>query len=566
MADEMGKFSLMLSGEPISSGVAIGEAFIFRHIHLDALEKIRFPIDDTLKEFERLEGVVMVTVTQLREIIEQKNLSGAVSEIFQVQLRILQDAGFLQELKSMLDTQKVNIEYVLFNQIKKIEEKFNSLENELLRTRFLDIQDVYYRILRNCLEIEHVRSNPFKRLQSPVIFIAQTLLPSDLALLDHSKLLGILIEEGSSVSHVAIIAKMLGIPAIIKIPGISSIVRAHDTVIMDAIKGAIILNPSESAIGSYTQIERGIFSTQTKIVKRRKFAECATRDGVPVTLEANIGSLKEAHEALDCGAAGIGLLRSELFYLSQPERPTIEEEFDFYAKVLSLFKNRPVTIRLLDLGADKSLPYLGSFEEENPQLGIRGIRYLFRNRDLFHHHLKSVMRTSAMGTVRMLIPFVAMEDDVTQALREIDAVRIQEHVDPGGLHVGIMAEVPSVALSIGRFWRYVDFVNIGTNDLAQYLFAASREDGNVERYRQTSHPVILKLLADCAASGKRVGKSVSVCGELAADPEGALLLVGLGIRLLSMQPSSIPLVRKAVNESSMKDLRRMAKKALAYID
>ena len=265
-------------------------------------------------------------------------------------------------------------------------------------------------------------------------------------------------------------------------------------------------------------------------------------------------------------AAGIGLLRSELFYLSQPERPTIEEEFDFYAKVLSLFKNRPVTIRLLDLGADKSLPYLGSFEEENPQLGIRGIRYLFRNRDLFHHHLKSVMRTSAMGTVRMLIPFVAMEDDVTQALREIDAVRIQEHVDPGGLHVGIMAEVPSVALSIGRFWRYVDFVNIGTNDLAQYLFAASREDGNVERYRQTSHPVILKLLADCAASGKRVGKSVSVCGELAADPEGALLLVGLGIRLLSMQPSSIPLVRKAVNESSMKDLRRMAKKALAYID
>jgi phosphoenolpyruvate-protein phosphotransferase (PTS system enzyme I) len=566
MVDQTGKTSWKLSGEPISSGIAIGEAFLFRQINLDALEKTKFPVDDIDKEFERLESMVRKTIAQLQEIIDQKNLASAVAEIFQAQLRMLQDAGFIQELKSMLDMQKANIEYVLSNQINAIEHKFRALGNELLRTRFLDIQDVYYRVLRNCLDIEHVRSNPFQRVQAPVIFIAQKLLPSDLALLDYDKLLAVLMEEGSSVSHVAIIAKALGIPAIIKIPGISSIARAHDMIIADANRGIVIVNPSESAVASYAQTQRPVSPARPKALKRRNIPECATIDGVGVTLEANIGSLKEAHEALDCGAAGIGLLRSELFYLSQSGKPTIKDESDYYAEVFSLFKNRPITIRLLDLGADKNLPYLRSFEEENPQLGTRGIRYLLHNKDLFQNHLKSIMRANATGSLKILIPFVAVEDDVAEARKEIEAVSKQENIDPSGLKLGIMVEIPSAALSLSRFWPHIDFVNIGTNDLAQYVFAASREDGNVESYRKTSHPVILKLLALCAASGKRVRKSVSVCGELAADPQGALLLVGLGIRSLSMQPSSIPIVRKAINESSFKNLQKLAKKALSGRD
>jgi phosphoenolpyruvate-protein phosphotransferase len=566
MADELGKTSWKLAGEPISSGIAIGEVFLFRQINLDALEKTRFPVDDVAKEGLRLDGIIQKTISQLQEILGQKDLSVDVSEIFHVQLRILRDAGFVQEFKSLVDAQKVNIEYVLANQIKVIEEKFQALENELLRTRFLDIQDVYYRILRNCLEIEHVRSNPFKRLQKPVIFIAQKLLPSDLALLDYDKLLGILMEEGSSVSHVAIIAKSLGIPAIIKIPGISSIVRAHDTVIMDAHKGMVIINPSDSILASYAGSEKKLSSSQPKALKHRKIAECMTIDGIAIRLEANIGSIKDAHEALENGAAGIGLLRSELYYLSRSVKPTVEEESDYYAAIIALFKNRPVTIRLLDLGADKTLPYLRSFEESNPQLGIRGIRYLLRNRDLFRDHVQSIIRASKAGRLNVLIPFVAVEDDVIQALGEIHAMCARESVDRGRLGKGIMVEIPAAALSLSRFWPYLDFVNIGTNDLAQYLFAASREDGNVELYRQKAHPVLLNLLAHCAASGKKARKNVAVCGELAADPQGALLLVGLGIRSLSMQPSSIPLVRKAINKSSFKDLQKAAKKALVAHD
>jgi phosphoenolpyruvate-protein phosphotransferase len=563
MADEKYKTSCKLSGAPISPGIAVGEAFLFRQIDLDALEKIRLPIDDTAKELQRLDAVIQKTVAQLQDIVGQATLSGEVSEIFHVQLRMLHEEGFIREIKSLLDGQQANIEYVLANQIKAIEGKFLTIDNELLRTRFLDIQDVYYRVLRNCLEIEHVRSNPFRRMQTPVIFIAQKLLPSDLALLDYDKLLGILIEEGSSVSHVAIIAKALGIPAMIKLPGLSAVVRARDTVILDAMKGVVIVNPSESAIASYVHAEADLTSAKRISYRHGKIAECATTDGVTVALEANIGSLKEAHEALECGATGIGLLRSELFYISRPEKPTIGEESDFYASILALFKDRPVTVRLLDLGADKNIPYLRSFPEENPQLGTRGIRYLLRNRPLFHDHVRAVLRASGRGCLKILVPFVAVEDDIVRTLAEIKSVCDEEHAGRPPPGLGIMVEIPSAALALGRLWPHIDFINVGTNDLAQYLFAASREDGNLEAYRQVSHPVILKLIAQCAASGRRVGKSVSVCGELAAAPGRALLLVGLGIRTLSMQPSSIPEVRKVINASSLKELRKMAKKALA---
>jgi phosphoenolpyruvate-protein phosphotransferase (PTS system enzyme I) len=566
MSDKTGTVSWKLPGEPISSGIAVGQAFLFRPINLDALEKVKFPIDNIDKELERLGGIVRTTIAQLQEIINQKYIANAVAEIFLVQIGMLQDDAFLDNLKAMVSTDKINIEYVISNQIKTIEQKFHSLDNELMRTRFLDIQDVYYRILRNCLEIEHVRSNPLKRVKPPVIFIAQSLLPSDLALLDHDKLLGILIEEGSSLSHVAIMARALGIPALIKLPGILSIVHAHDMIIVDAIEGVAIINPSESAMEAYAQKKQTLSSSKQKMLKRHEFSECVTTDGVSVTLEANIGSLKEAQEALECGASGIGLLRSELFYLSQSGKPTIEEEFEYYTSVLSLFPNRPVAIRLLDLGADKSIPYLPTFEEENPQLGIRGIRYLLRNRDLLTNHLRSIVKTSKKGPLKILIPFVASEDDIVETLKEIDVMRLHEGVDQSALKIGIMVEIPSAALSLSRFWRHIDFATIGTNDLAQYIFAASREDGNLENYRQMAHPVMLKMLSHCAISGKRFNKGISVCGEIAADPQGALLLVGLGIRSLSMQPSAIHSVRKAIGESSFKNLQKTAKKVIADYD
>jgi phosphoenolpyruvate-protein phosphotransferase len=559
------KVMLEVSGDPISSGIAVGEVFLFRQIDLNALGKTKFRIENPLKEIERLDSTISKTLEQLNTIISRKNLTGTVSEIFQVQLRMLEDGGFLEEIKTIVLSQNANIEYVLSNQIQTLETKFRSIDNELMRTRFLDIQDMYYRLLRNCLEIEHVRSNPLKRVSSPVIFVAEKLLPSDIALLDHDKLLGIIIEEGSSVSHVAIITKALGIPAIIKAAGISNLIRAHDTAIIDAIKGKVIINPSGLVKAFYENMEKELSSAKAALTKERRIAPCATTDGVALRLDANVGSLKEAHEAISNGAQGIGLLRTELFYMACSALPTVKEEFNYYSTILTVAQGRGVTIRLLDLGADKNLPYLPSYQEENPQMGIRGIRFLLRVPDVFRKHLRSIVRASRLGRIKVLIPFVTKISDVTRSLDIIRDVCKQEDVDPKGIQVGIMVEIPSAALSLRHFWPYIDFVNIGTNDLVQYTFAASREDGKVEEYRQLLHPVILTMIKDCAATALRNKKDLSVCGEMASDPSMAPLLVGLGVRSLSMQPASIPEVRKAIMEYSSKDLITLAKKALAKI-
>jgi phosphoenolpyruvate-protein phosphotransferase len=557
------KTMLELTGEPISSGFAIGEVFLFRQIDLNALGKTKFHVEDTLKEVERLESTIAKTLEQLTTIIGRENLTATVSEIFKVQLRMLEDGGFIQEIKTIVHSQNANIEYVLSNQIQALETKFRSIDNELMRTRFLDVQDMYYRLLRNCLEIEHVRSNPLTRVRSPVIFVAEKLLPSDIALLDHDKLLGIIIEEGSSVSHVAIIAKALGIPAIIKVAGISTLLRAHEKAIIDAVKGKVIINPSEPVIASYEKMEKNYSSAKVALGKQHGEAECATTDGVTVFLEANVGSLKETHEAFANGARGIGLLRTELFYMSCASLPSVDEEYDYYSTILSVARDRSVTIRLLDLGADKNLPYLPSYDEENPQMGIRGIRFLLRTPEVLRKHLQSILRASKLGRVKLLIPFVTTVSDVRRTLDVIGDVCKQENVARADFRLGIMVEIPSVALSLPHFWPFIDFVNIGTNDLVQYTFAASREDGNVENYRQLLHPVILTMIKSCAASAMRNKKDLSVCGEMASDPFMAPLLIGLGVRSLSMQAASIPQVRKAIVEYSSKDLTRLAKKALA---
>ena len=562
MADSVEKPMRELSGEPVSSGIAMGEVFLFRQIDLNALGATKFNIDDTIKEMARLEAAIVKALEQLKGIIDRENHPADVSAIFQVQLQMLKDAGFLGEIKSIVNAQKANIEYVLSNQIKLLESKFRSIENEVLRTRFLDIQDVYYRILRNSLEIEHVRTNPLKRVPSPVIFVAEKLLPSDIALLDLDKLRGIILEEGSSVSHVAIITKAMGIPAIIKIPGISSLLRAHDTVIVDAIKGKVIINPTKPVRASYEKMEKTYSRAAYPKSDRTSIAECLTTDGIAVAFEANVGSIKETREAIANGAAGIGLLRTELFYMSCAAMPSVQEEFDYYAEILTLAQNRPVTIRLLDVGADKNVPYLKWYNEENPQMGIRGIRFLLRNEEVLRKHLQSIARASRLGRVKVAIPFVATLADVSRTLDIMADVCAQEGVERSAFRVGIMVEIPAAALSLKHFWPSIDFVTIGTNDLVQYIFAASREDGNVEEYRQAAHPAILAMIKECIASARRRKKEISLCGEMASDPAIAPLLIGLGIRSLSMQPASIPLVCKAINRHSSEDLEILAKKAL----
>jgi len=566
MVELPNKKAYELSGDPVCGGFAVGGAFLFKPINLMALEKVKLPVEDTIKEIARLDETIAKTASQMEQILRHVEHDKNVSDIFQVQLKLLTDSSILRDIKSVVHEQKTNIEFALSNQIKVIEEKFHSINDEVMRTRFLDIQDVYYRILRNLLEIEHVRSNPLKRVKEPVIFVAEKLLPSDIALLDFDKLLGIIMEEGSALSHVAIITRSLGIPTIMNIPGVGSLVRTGDTLIVDAVEGKVIVHPSQIDKDAYKKA-RVLFATRVSGRKdKSKTSPCKTIDGVRIDLEANVGSIKEAEEAIQAGASGIGLVRSELFYMSRPRPPTIEEEYGFYAALASIVKKRPITVRLLDLGADKYLPFLEPIKEQNPQLGVRGIRYLFKNPELFHRQLQSIVRAAPLGTFKILIPFVTSMSDVERTLEAIDGMCRLENVERGLVRVGIMVEVPSTALSIGAFMDTIDFINIGTNDLVQYVFAAGREDGNLAHYRQSLHPIIIKMIADVVTSANRQAKEVSVCGEMASDPLFATLLVGLGVRRLSMQPGSIPPVRAAITGASCEAMKAVSKKALRAQD
>ena len=556
---------LELDGAPIAPGVVLGTAHLLRQISLDALEKNLFPVSDTAAEIQRLDRAFAQTHAQIEQLRAEARIHNGkdLANILEAQLALLEDAAFLEKIRETVRTQSVNTEYLIANEIRRIENVFRNLKDEVMRSRFLDVQDVHHRLLRNLLEIEHVRTNPFRRLTAPVVLVADRMLPSDVALLDLNKILGIVIEEGSRVSHVAIIAKSLGIPAITEVPHASRLVRSGDSVLLNADTGKTIVNPDADDLAWYekTRKQRPAAPHAAR-PPAGGTAPCRTSDGVQVALEANVGSLHEIEEALAAGADAIGLLRSEFFYMSSREMPTAEAETAFYRDALRAMRKRPVTIRLLDIGADKALSYIQLPKEENPQLGIRGVRMLLRMPDLLHRHLLSILRASDTGPVRVLLPFIATMEDLDRILAVIQELCQKERIPRTRFHVGIMVEIPAVAIDTDPFMEKVDFLSIGTNDLVQYMFAASREDSHLEEYRLAHHPAILRMIHAVASATKAHGKSVSVCGEMASDPSLALLLVGLGVRTLSLQAAALPLVRASIQKQTFPALEELARKAL----
>ncbi len=554
---------LELTGALIAPGLTLGKAHLLRQISLDALEKNLFPVSDTSAEIQRLDRAFLQTRSQLEQLRSQVHAENSrdLAGILEAQLALLEDAAFLEKIRGTIRSQAVNTEYLIANEIRRIEADFRNLKDDVMRSRFLDVQDVHHRLLRNLLEIEHVRTNPFRRLTAPVVLVADRMLPSDVALLDLDKILGIVIEEGSRVSHVAIIAKSLGIPAITEVPHASALVRTGDPVLLNADTGKAIVFPDADDLAGYEKARK---QRPAAPAARRQPGEspCQTRDGLRVTLDANVGSLREVAEALAAGASGIGLLRSEFFYMSCTEMPDVEEETAFYRDALRIMCKRHVTIRLLDIGADKALSYLQLPKEEDPQLGIRGVRLLLRMPELLRQHLLSILRASGSGPVRLLLPFIATMNDLDRILAVIDELCRKERIPRTRFHVGIMVEIPAVAFDIDPFLSRVDFLSIGTNDLVQYMFAASREDSHLEEYRLAHHPAILRLIHAVAGAGKAHGKPVSVCGEMASDPAMALLLVGLGIRSLSFQASAMHLGRASIQKHAHPALEKLAREAL----
>jgi phosphotransferase system enzyme I (PtsI) len=553
---------LEIAGTAVSSGIAIGKAHHFSQIDLKSLEENRLPVEDIESELVRLESALTKSLEQLRGLQTgaREDASVDISDIFQVQIQILSDASFLTSIKHGISEGKANIEYVIANHIRELEKKFLSMKTEVFKSKLLDVQDVYHRLLRNILDIEHVRVTPLRKMPAGVIIVAEQLLPSDIALLDLKKIIGIIIENGSTVSHVSIIAKSLGVPALINVPGIVSLARPGSLLILDCHECKVIVRPSPATEARY---QKRLAASPQSPGRASKTRKCITKDGISVRLEANAGSLLEVKEALHSGAEGIGLLRTELFYLSLNRLPSVEEEMAYYESVFALCKERPVTIRLLDTGADKTLPYLNAPREENPYLGVRGVRFLLQNPAILNNHLTSIVRAcERFGTARILVPFVSLPQEVDAIAGALHAIERKEGIHRSKYSLGIMVEVPAVVVSLGSFLDKVDFLSIGTNDLVQYAFAASREDGRLEEYRTGSFGVLLRLIKLVVDANEKHARDITVCGEVASDSSLAPYLIGLGIRTLSMQTSSLQNVCREIEKRSHSELVKMAREEL----
>ena len=562
MSSTIQTHDLEVAGTAVSPGIAMGAAYHFTQIDLTSLEENSLPVDDIASELLRLETALQKSLEQLRglQADNREDDRKDIADIFKVQIQILSDVSFLSSIKRGISEGKSNIEYVIANHIRELEKKFKVMETEIFKSKLLDVQDVYHRLLRNILDIEHVRVTPFKKMPAGVILVAEQLLPSDIALVDLKKITGIVIENGSTVSHVSIIAKSLGVPALINVPGVLTLARPESPLILDGYDGKLIIRPSPQTASRY---QKKLSISPDASARARRAVHCATKDGVDVRLEANASSLAEVREALKAGAEGIGLLRTELFYLSLSRLPTVEEEARYYREILSLCKEKPLTIRLLDTGADKTLPYLATPREENPYLGVRGIRFLLQHPDLLNNHLTSILRACKDGgVVRILVPFVSLPQEVDALLDILRFLGKKEGVGRSRYSFGIMVEVPAVVMSLGSFLDKVDFLSIGTNDLVQYAFAASRENSRLEEYRAGSFPVLLRLIKYVVDANAASRREITVCGEVASDPSLAPFLVGLGIRTLSMQPGSLQNVCREIEKKSCGELEKMAREYL----
>jgi phosphotransferase system enzyme I (PtsI) len=444
--------------------------------------------------------------------------------------------------------------------------RFEEIEDAYLRERKTDIQQVVERLLKAMLGTGHEPAGPSH--EEDVIVVAHDLSPADMILFKQHQFAGFVTDLGGVTSHTAIVARSLGLPAIVGLHHARGMVREGELLIVDGREGVLIVNPNEQVLAEY-QLRRSAIDLERQKLKRLKTTPAATLEGVPVELQANIELPQDVEDVLESGATGIGLFRSEFLFLNRHELPTEDEQFEAYRQVAEAMGGKPVTIRTLDIGADK---HLGSdpVHAPNPALGLRAIRYCLAEPQIFLTQLRAILRASHHGKVRLLIPMLAHGHEVEQTLTMVAQAKAQ--LDRAGqpydrsMPVGGMIEVPAAALALGMFVKRLDFLSIGTNDLIQYTLAIDRTDDAVAHLYDPLHPAVLYLIGNTIRNGRKAGVPVAVCGEMAGEPRLARLLLGLGLRQFSMHPAQLLAVKQEILRSSIPDLEVLAQRILKTHD
>lgn len=548
-----------MKGIKASAGIAIGRVYLFLK-DIKAEQKV---VDDKEAELKRLDAAIDVSLKQLEDIRLKavEEIGEKSSVIFEAHKMILEDPEFIPEIKSLIVEKGFNAEYAVSSIVDKYSEIFSSMEDEYLKERGADIKDVGSRIIANLMGY----TVDLREIPEGTVIVAKDLTPSDTASMDKTKVKAFLTDEGGRTSHTAIIARTLEIPAIVGLKDISSKVKTGDCIIVDGNEGEVIINPDAETLKQYGKKVED-YAVYRKRLKEMINLPAQTTDGRRVELEANIGTPEDVTGALSNGAEGIGLFRTEFLYMNRTCLPREEEQFEAYKAVVSAMKGKRVTIRTLDIGGDKELPYLGMEKEENPFLGWRAIRFCLDREDIFKIQLRAILRASAYGKVSIMYPMISDIGEVRRAnkilkdaMGELDREGVAYDKN---LEVGIMVEIPSAAMTADILAKEVDFFSIGTNDLTQYTLAVDRGNRKIKDYYNYFNPGVLRLIKNCIDQSHKNNIYTAMCGEMAGDIEATKILLGLGLDVFSMSASSIPMVKEVIRNTTMEEAKAIAAKAL----
>jgi phosphoenolpyruvate-protein phosphotransferase (PTS system enzyme I) len=555
----------MRKGIAVSPGVAIAPAIV-----LDS-EQFRIPrrnIDpqEVPAELARFQSAVDRAMAEVKELKARivSDVGEKLGAIFDVQDALLTDPRVMEEIRELVEREHYAPEYAVSTILKGYAKKFLNLPNRYMAERVSDVYDVEKRLLRNLIG---ARRESLGTLTEPVIIIAHDLSPSQTASLDRSKILGFATDIGGRTSHTTIVARAMGIPAVVGLKSITADVSGGDMVVVDGNRGLVVVNPDEAAIIRFREAQKR-FSVMEKQLGDLKDLPAVTPDGHEVNLWGNIEFPHEVEGCLERGATGIGLYRTEFLYLDRDEDPSEEDHYLAYAEAIEACGGRPITIRTCDLGADKFTHISGEYDERNPFLGCRSIRFSLQHIGLFKTQLRAILRASALGPARIMFPLITNLKELRQAKMLLNDVR--EDLEEEGLEfdadlkVGMMIEVPSAAIMARHFARECDFFSIGTNDLIQYTLAVDRSNERVAGLYTPGNPAVLRLIRTVVEAAHEAGIEVAVCGEMAGEPTYVPILLGLGIHSFSVSAATLLEIKKVIRSMPMEQAREICERVFQF--
>ena len=547
-----------MKGTVAVGGMALSQAYLVIDRKTDVSA---YRVEKTDEELQRLQAASARCAKELSALIEglRQDADPEQAEILDFQLLLLEDENYMGQIVHTIQKEQINCEYAVAHHSRLYREELSALDNPYLNERVADISDIEQRLLQ-ALSCREKATLP----TAPVIAVAQDLTPSQVVELGHGKLEGIILEKGGLSSHCVILARSMGIPCIIGAAGVLAQVEQGMPLLLDGETGEIVLSPDDETVRSYRQYEEARRQELCSLEQFRQ-AKTMTADGKTMKVYANITTNLEVPGVLEQGGEGVGLLRTEMLYMERDAAPDEETQFALYSAIVKGLEGRPLIIRTLDVGGDKSIPYLGISPEENPFLGYRAIRYCLDHPEIFRPQLAAILRAAAFGPVQLMLPMIAATDEVERAKEAIDGVRreLKERGSATGpVSVGVLMETPAAAVMAEQLAEMVDFFSIGTNDLTQYLFAADRNNAQVAALNSYFQPALLRVVEHICRCAHEKGVEVGICGQAGEVEQLIPLWVGMGVDELSVSIPSIPRVRRRIKGCDTAACRELVERVL----